>query len=59
MSRSHKGYRNILCIIDEVTNYLITVSIHQARSEKIGEDLIEQCYNKVKVKGKGKGINMI
>ena len=41
MPRSHKGHRYILCIIDEVTNFLITVPIFQARSEKIGEALIE------------------
>ena len=36
---SHKGHRYILCIIDEVTNFLVTVSIFQARSDKIGEAL--------------------
>ena len=30
-----------MCIIDEVTNYLITIPIHQAKSEEIGETLIE------------------
>ena len=34
--RSHKGHKFILYIIDEVTNYLITVPIFQARSEEIG-----------------------
>ena len=29
--RSHKGHTFILCRIDEVTNYLITVPIYQAR----------------------------
>ena len=46
MSRSHKGHRFILCIIDEVTNYLITVSIYQARSEEIGEALIDNVITK-------------
>ena len=32
MPRSHKGHKFILCIIDEVTNYLITVPIYQDRS---------------------------
>ena len=41
MPRSHKGHRYILCILDEVTNFLITVPIFQARSEEIGEALIE------------------
>ena len=30
----------ILCIIDEVTKYLITVPRHQSRSEAIGDALI-------------------
>ena len=41
ITRSQKGHRYILCIIDEVTNYLITVPIFQARSEEIGEAIIE------------------
>ena len=40
MPRSHKGQRYILCIIDEVTNFLITVPIFQAGSKEIGEVLI-------------------
>ena len=46
MPRSHKGHKYILCIIDEVTNYLITIPIHQAKSKEIGNALIENCYNK-------------
>ena len=46
MPRSHKGHRYILCIIDEVMNYLVTVPILQARSEKIGEALIENVITK-------------
>ena len=41
MSRMQKGHNFILCIIDEVTNYLITVPIFQAKSEEVGEALIE------------------
>ena len=41
MPRSPKGHKFILCIIDEVTNYLITVPIFQARPEEIGEALID------------------
>ena len=44
--RSHKGYIYILCIIDEVTNFLITVTIFQARSEEIGEAFIENIITK-------------
>ena len=46
MPRSYKGHKYILCIIDEVTNYLITVPIHQAKSEEIGDSLIENVITK-------------
>ena len=36
-----QGTQFILCIIDKVTNYLITVAIHQSKSEKIGDALTE------------------
>ena len=41
MPRSYKRHRFILCIIDEVTNCLITVPVYQAKSEEIEEALIE------------------
>ena len=47
MPRSHKGHKPILSIIDEVTNYLITVPIHQARLEEVGENSYRKYYNKV------------
>ena len=46
MPRLHKGHTFILCIIDEVTNYLTTVPIYQAKSEGIGEALIENVITK-------------
>ena len=46
LPRSHKGRKYVLCITDEVTNYLITVPIFQARSEEIGEALIENVITK-------------
>ena len=46
MPRSHKGHKFILCIIKKVTNYLITVPIYQARSEEIGEALINNVITK-------------
>ena len=46
MLRSYKGHNYILCVIDEVTNYLITVPIHQAKSEEIGDALIENIIPK-------------
>ena len=44
--RSHKGHKFILCILDEVTNYLITVPIYQARSQEIGEVLTDNVITK-------------
>ena len=41
MPKSYKGYKFILCTIDEVTNYLITMPIYHSKSEEIGDALIE------------------
>ena len=41
MPRSYKGNKYILCVTDEVTNYLIMVPILQAKSKEIGNALIE------------------
>ena len=46
MPRSQKGHKFILCIIDEMTNYLITIPIHDSRSEEVGEALIEHVISK-------------
>ena len=46
MPRSYKGHKIILYIIDKVTNYLITILIHQSRSEEIGNALIENVISK-------------
>ena len=46
MSKSYKGHKFILCIIDEVTNYLITVPIYHSRSEETDEALIENIISK-------------
>ena len=46
MPRSHKGHKYILCIIDKVTYYSITVPIYQAKSEEIGEPLIDSVITK-------------
>ena len=43
MPRSHKGHKYILCIIDEVTIFLITVPIFQTRSEEIGDVIMKFC----------------
>ena len=46
MPRSSKGHKFILCIIDEVTNYLITVPMYQSKAEEVGEALIEHIITK-------------
>ena len=46
MPRSHKGHKYILCVIDEVINFFIMVPIFQARSEEIGEALLEHVITK-------------
>ena len=40
MPRSGRCHRYILCVIDEVTNYIITAPIKHFRSEEVGEALI-------------------
>ena len=46
MPKSYKGDRYILCVIDEVTNYMITAPVKQAKSEEIGEILINSVFSK-------------
>ena len=46
MPRLHKVLRYILCIIDEVTNFLVTVPIFQAKSEEVREALLEHVITK-------------
>ena len=46
MQRSQKGHWYVLCIIDEVTNYLITAPLYQTRSEEVEEVLIESVISK-------------
>ena len=47
MPRLQKGHKFILCIIDEMTNYLITVPIHHSRSEASRRSFDRTCYIKV------------
>ena len=35
-----------MCIIDEVTNYIITAPVKQAKSEEVGEALINSVFSK-------------
>ena len=46
IQRTQKGHKFILCVIDEVTNYLITVPIYCSKSEEIGEALTENVMSK-------------
>ena len=46
MPRLQKGHWYILCVIDEMTNYLITAHLYQARSEEVREALIENVISK-------------
>ena len=46
MLQSSRGHRYILCVIDEVTNYMITAPIKHYRSEEVGEALINDVISK-------------
>ena len=46
MPNSYRGHKFILCVIDEMTNYLITMLTYQARSEEIGDALIDNVISK-------------
>ena len=46
MPKSYKEHKFILCIIDEVTDYLITVPIYHSKSEEIGNALMENVISK-------------
>ena len=46
MPKSIKGHKFILCIIDEVTNYLSMVPLYQSKAEEVGEALIEHVITK-------------
>ena len=46
MPKSQRDHRYILCVIDEVTNFLIMVPIFQPRSEEVGEALLEHVITK-------------
>ena len=46
MPKSYRGHKFILCVIDEMTNYLITMPIYQARSEEIGDSSIDNVISK-------------
>ena len=45
-AQMQKGHQFILCVIDEMTNYLFTAPLYQARSEEVGEALIKSIVSK-------------
>ena len=46
MPHLSEGHKFILCIIDEVTNYLSTVPIYNSKAEEIDDALIEHVVMK-------------
>ena len=46
MLRSCRGHRYIMCVIGEVTNYMITAPIKHSRSKEVGEALINDVISK-------------
>ena len=46
MPKLSKGFKFILCIIDEVTNYIIMIPVYQSKAEEIGKALIEHIITK-------------
>ena len=46
MQKLSKGHKFILCIIDEVTNYLIMIPVYKSKAKEIGEALIEHVITK-------------
>ena len=46
MPKWHIEHKFILFVIDEMTNYLLTVPIYHARSEEIGDALIDNVISK-------------
>ena len=44
--RSYKDNKYILVVIDEVTNFMVTIPISQSRSEEIDDATIEHVFSK-------------
>ena len=47
MPRLHQGHGYILCIIDEVTNFLVTVPIFQAKSELLQHVITKKLHTRI------------
>ena len=48
---SSKGHKFILVVIDEVTDFMVTVPIYQSRSKEIGDALKEHVFSKYSILG--------
>ena len=46
MPRTSKRHIFLLVVIDEVTTFMVTIQIHQQKSEEIGDGLIEHVFRK-------------
>ena len=46
MPKSHRGHKFILCVINDLTNKLITMPIHHARLKEIGDALRDNVISK-------------
>ena len=44
--RSYRGYKYILVVNDEVTDFMVNIPVHQSRSEEIGDALIQYMISK-------------
>ena len=49
MPRFYEGYKFILVVIDEVTNFLVTIPIYQQRSEEIRDVLMENVLSRYSI----------
>ena len=47
MPKLQKGHKYVLCVIDEMTNFLITVLIFQAKSEEVREAPLEHVITQI------------
>ena len=49
MPKSYKRHTFILIAIYEITNFMVTISIYQLRSQGIGDTLIEHVFSKYSI----------
>ena len=49
MPRLYKGHKFILVVIDEITNFMVTVPIYESRSEETGDALIDHVFSQYSI----------